>query len=89
MHIHKKLKSTKIEQVNKFTETMKEEVKVILVVVYVMSKRDKYHMLTKEIGVGELSSSNITPLLPVNFQIMEMAIGEAFIEKFKKQYNIK
>ena len=89
MHIHKKLKLTKIEQVNKLTEAMKDEVKMILVVVYVMSKRDKYHMLTKEIGVEELSSSNITPLLPVNFQIMEMAIGEMFIEKFKKQYNIK
>jgi hypothetical protein len=67
---------------------MKEEVKVILVVVYVMSKRDKYHMLTKEIGVGELSSFNITPLLPSNFQIMEMAIGEIFVEKFKKLYSI-
>ena len=67
---------------------MKEEVKVMLVVVYVMSKRDKYHMLTKEISVGELSSFNITPLLPSNFQIMEMAIGEMFIEKFKKLYNI-
>jgi len=67
---------------------MKEEVKVILVVVYVMSKRDKYHMLTKEIGMGELSSFNITPLLPSNFQIMEMAIGEIFVEKFKKQYSI-
>ena len=88
MHIHKKLKSTKIDQVNKLTEAMKEEVKMILVVVYVMPKRDKYHMLTKEIGVKELSSFNITPLLPSNFQIMEMAIGEMFIEKFKKLYNI-
>jgi len=89
MHIHKKLKLTKIEQVNNLTEAMKEEVKMVLVVVYVMPKRDKYHMLTKKIGVEELSSFNITPLLPSNFQIMEMAIGEAFIEKFKKQYNIK
>jgi hypothetical protein len=56
---------------------------MILVVVYVMPKRDKYYMLTKEIGVKELSSSDITPLRPANFQIMEMAIGEAFIKNLK------
>jgi hypothetical protein len=36
-----------------------------------------------------LSNSKRKPIIPNNYEIVDMGIGESFIEQFTKQYNIK
>jgi hypothetical protein len=66
------------------------EKKIPTVVVYKKPSGKKYYMLVTESGVDEIiDSSKRKPLLPNNYEIVDMGIGESFIEKYKKQYNIK
>jgi hypothetical protein len=49
-----------------------------------------YHMMITESSVDEvIDNSKRKPLIPNNYEIVDMGIGESFIESFKKQYNIK
>jgi hypothetical protein len=66
------------------------EKKLQVVVVYKKPTGKKYYMLITEEGIDAIiNPSKRSPLIPDNFEIVELGIGESFIEKFKKQYNIK
>ena len=66
------------------------EKKIPTVVIYRKPTGKKYYLLVTESGVDEIiDSSKRKPLLPNNYEIVDMGIGESFIEKYKKQYNIK
>jgi len=66
------------------------EKKIPTVVVYKKPTGEKHYMLITESGVDEIiDSSKRKPLIPNNYEIVDMGIGESFIEKYKKQYNIK
>lgn len=66
------------------------EKKLVTVVVYRKPTGKKYYLLTTESEIDEvLSNSKRKPLLPNNYEIVDMGIGESFIKSFKKQYNIK
>jgi hypothetical protein len=66
------------------------EKKLVTVVVYKKPTGKKYYLMTTESEIDEvLSSSKRKPLIPNNYEIVDMGIGESFIESFKKQYNIK
>ena len=66
------------------------EKKFTTVVVYKKPTGKKYWMLTTESGVDEvINSRKRNPLLPNNYEIIEIGVGEEFIEAYKKQYNIK
>jgi hypothetical protein len=46
--------------------------------------------MTTESEIDEvLSNSKRKPLIPNNYEIVDMGIGESFIKSFTKQYNIK
>jgi hypothetical protein len=66
------------------------EKKLVTVVVYKKPTGKKYYLFTTESEIDEvLSNSKRKPLIPNNYEIVDMGIGESFIESFKKQYNIK
>ena len=66
------------------------EKKLITVVVYKKPTGKKYYLLTTESEIDEvLSNSKRKPIIPNNYEIVDMGIGESFIEQFTKQYNIK
>ena len=66
------------------------EKKFTTVVVYKKPTGKKYWMLTTESGVDEvINSRQRNPLLPNNYKIIEIGVGEEFIDLYKKQYNIK
>ena len=66
------------------------EKKIVTVVVYRKPTGKKYYLLTTEDGIDAiLSPSNRKPLLPDNFEIIDMGMGESYIEKYKKLYKIK
>tara|TARA_B100001113_G_C20880645_1_gene522499 strand:- start:117 stop:338 length:222 start_codon:yes stop_codon:yes gene_type:complete len=66
------------------------EKKITTVVVYKKPTGKKYWMLTTEKGVDDIiNSRKRDPLLPSNYEIIEVGVGESFIEQYKKQYNIK
>jgi hypothetical protein len=66
------------------------EKKLVTVVVYKKPTGKKYYLMTTESEIDEvLSSSKRKPLIPNNYEIVDMGIGESFIKSFKKQYNIK
>ena len=66
------------------------EKKITTVVVYKKPTGKKYWMLTTESGVDDvINSRKRDPLLPSNYEIIEMGIGESFIKRYKKEYNIK
>jgi len=66
------------------------EKKLVTVVVYKKPTGKKYYLLTTESEIDEvLSNSKRKPLIPNNYEIVDMGIGESFIESFKKQYDIK
>jgi hypothetical protein len=66
------------------------EKKLVTVVVYKKPTGKKYYLMTTESEIDEvLSNSKRKPLIPNNYEIVDMGIGESFIESFKKQYNIK
>jgi hypothetical protein len=64
--------------------------KITTVVVYKKPTGKKYWMLTTEEDIDEIiNSRKRNPQLPNNYEIVEIGIGESFIEKYKKEYNIK
>jgi hypothetical protein len=66
------------------------EKKIPTVVIYRKPTGKKYYMLITESGVDDvIDSLKKKPLIPNNYEIVDMGIGESFIEKYKKQYNIK
>jgi hypothetical protein len=66
------------------------EKKLVTVVVYKKPTGKKYYLLTTESEIDEvLSNSKRKPLIPNNYEIVDMGIGESFIKSFKKQYDIK
>ncbi len=66
------------------------EKKLVTVVVYKKPAGKKYYLMTTESEIDEvLSNSKRKPLIPNNYEIVDMGIGESFIESFKKQYGIK
>ena len=66
------------------------EKKLLTVVVYKKPTGKKYYLLTTESEIDEvLSNSKRKPIIPNNYEIVDMGIGEAFIKRFKKQYDIK
>ena len=66
------------------------EKKLLTVVVYKKPTGKKYYLYTTESEIDEvLSNSKRKPLIPNNYEIVDMGIGESFIEQYKKQYNIK
>ena len=66
------------------------EKKLLTIVVYKKPTGKKYYLLTTESEIDEvLSNSKRKPIIPNNDEIVDMGIGESFIEQFTKQYNIK
>ncbi len=66
------------------------ENKIPTVVVYRKPTGKKYCMLVTESDIDTIiDASKRKPILPNNYEIVEIGIGESFIEKYKKQYNIK
>jgi hypothetical protein len=61
------------------------------IVIYKKSETSKKHfMLVTEKNVDEIivmKKRNST--LPDNYVIVDIGVGESFIEKYKKEYNIK
>ncbi len=56
------------------------EKKIPTVVVYKKPTGKKYYLLVTESGVDEIiDSSKRKPLLPNNYEIVDMGIGESFI----------
>ena len=47
-------------------------------------------MMVTESSVDDiLDEKKRNPLIPNNYEIVDMGVGESFIEKYKKQYDIK
>jgi hypothetical protein len=66
------------------------EKKLVTVIVFKKPTGKQHHMMITESEIDEvLSSSKRKPLIPNNYEIVDMGIGESFIKSFKKQYNIK
>ena len=66
------------------------EKKIKTVVVYKKPTGKKYYLfITEEHGDEIINGRKRNPLLPNNFEIIDIGIGESFIETYKKQYNIK
>ena len=66
------------------------EKKITTVVVYKKPTGKKHWLLTTEEDIDEIiNSRKRNPLLPNNYEIIEVGVGEAFIDLYKKQYNIK
>ena len=66
------------------------EKSITTVVVYKKPTGKKYWMLTTENGVDDIiNSRKRDPLLPNNYEIIEIGIGKSFIKRYKKEYNIK
>ena len=66
------------------------EKKITTVVVYKKPTGKKYWLLTTEEDIDEIiNSRKRNSLLPNNYEIVEIGIGKSFIEKYKKEYNLK
>jgi hypothetical protein len=66
------------------------EEKIPTVVVYKKPTGNKHYMLVTESEVDNiLNSSKRKPLIPDGCEIVDIGIGKSFIEKYKKQYDIK
>jgi hypothetical protein len=65
--------------------------KTIICVVY-KKLTGKKHYLNTYINYeldAIISNRKHTPLIPDNFEIVDIGIGKSFIERYKKQFNIK
>ena len=66
------------------------EKSITTVVVYKKPTGKKHWMLITENGIDDIiNSRKRNPLLPNNYEIIEMGIGKSFIKQYKKEYNIK
>ena len=60
------------------------------VVVFKKPTGKKHHIMVTESSVDDiLDSSKRNPLIPNNYEIVDIGVGETFIKKFKEQYDIK
>ena len=63
---------------------------ITTVIVYKKPTGKKHWMLITENGIDDIiNSRKRNPLLPNNYEIIEMGIGKSFIKQYKKEYNIK
>ena len=77
-------------RINHESKGRSAEKKLLTVVVYKKPTGKKYYLYTTESEIDEvLSNSKRKPIIPNNYEIVDMGIGESFIEQFTKQYNIK
>ena len=66
------------------------EKKIPTVVVYKKPTGHKHYMIISESGVDDIiDGSKRKHIIPSNFEIIDIGIGESFIKSFKKLYNIK
>ena len=66
------------------------EKKLVVVVVFKKPTGKKYYMMVTESSVDDiLDEKKRNPLIPNNYEIVDMGVGESFITKYKEQYNIK
>jgi hypothetical protein len=66
------------------------EEKIPTVVVYKKPTEEKFYMLVTESEVDAILTPAVRkPLIPDGFEIVDIGIGKSFIEKYKKQYDIK
>ena len=66
------------------------EEKIPTVVVYKKPTGKKHYMLVTESEVDAILTPAIRkPLIPADYEIVDIGIGKTFIEKFKTQYDIK
>ena len=66
------------------------EVKIPTVVVYKKPTGKKYYLLVTESEVDTiLNPPKRKSLISEGCNVVDIGIGESFIEKYKKQYNIK
>jgi hypothetical protein len=65
--------------------------KIVVCVVYKKPNDRKYYLNTYinfELDVV-LTNRKHTPLIPDDFEIVDIGVGKSFIERYKKQYKIK
>jgi hypothetical protein len=64
--------------------------KIVTCVVYKKPTGKKYYLNTYiNFGVDTIiSNRKYTPLIPDNFEIVDIGIGKSYIEKYMKQYKI-
>tara|TARA_R110001592_G_C12902279_1_gene726747 strand:- start:554 stop:775 length:222 start_codon:yes stop_codon:yes gene_type:complete len=63
---------------------------ITTVIVYKKPTGKKHWMFITEEHIDEINNSRKrNPLLPNNYKIVEMGIGESFVSLYKNQYNIK
>jgi hypothetical protein len=63
--------------------------KIVICVVY---KKGKKHYLNTYVNYeldAVISTRKHTPLIPNDCEILEIGIGKSYIERYKKQFNIK
>jgi hypothetical protein len=77
-------------RINHESKGRPSEKKLLTVVVYKKPTGKKHYLFTTESEIDEvLSNSKRKPLIPNNYEIIDMGIGESFIKQFTKQYDIK
>ena len=68
----------------------KKEKIIPTVIVYKKPTGKKYWLTTTEEGIDQIiSGRKKKPVLPSNYKIIEIGIGEGFINVYKTKYNIK
>jgi hypothetical protein len=66
------------------------EKKLSVVVVYKKPTGKKHYMMITESSIDDIiDGGKRKPLIPNNYEIIDMGVGESFVEKFKEQYDIK
>lgn len=65
------------------------EKKLSVVVVYKKPTGKKHYMMITELSIDDIiDNSKRKPLIPNNYEIIDMGVGESFIKSFKKLYDI-
>jgi|TARA_R100000479_G_C6321218_1_gene177800 hypothetical protein len=68
----------------------KKEKIIPTVIVYKKPTGKKYWLTTTEEGIDQIiSERKRKPVLPSNYEIIEIGMGESFIDVYKRKYNIK
>ena len=65
--------------------------KIVTCVVYKKPTGKKYYLNTYvNFGIDTIvTTRKHTPLIPDGFEIVEIGVGKSYIERYKKQFNIK
>jgi len=65
------------------------EKKLSVVVVYKKPTGKKHYMMITESSIDDIiDGGKRKPLIPNNYEIIDMGVGESFIKSFKKLYDI-